>query len=221
MSPLVLAAAFNLNHPAHTRGMAFHPLSVANVMVIGVMLVVFAPRYAAVPGSRSSRRRAQGRGPPSEHHPHPAVRGPPQAVLDGARPRSRRGGAASRQAAARRAAHLRGLLDLRVRRGLDRLAGRHHRLGHDPGVKGPAWWHYTGIGHFFNAIHLWSVELFFFAMVVHLWGKYWMAAWRGGRERVWVTGAITFLVAVPARSPGMSPSRTSTRSGSPRRPRTR
>jgi ubiquinol-cytochrome c reductase cytochrome b subunit len=64
-------------------------------------------------------------------------------------------------------------------------------------LKGPAWWHYTGVGHFFNSIHLWSVELFFFAMVVHLWGKYWMAAWRGGRSRVWITGAITFLVAVP------------------------
>jgi ubiquinol-cytochrome c reductase cytochrome b subunit len=34
-------------------------------------------------------------------------------------------------------------------------------------------------------------------MVVHLWGKFWMAAWRGGRARVWVTGAIVFLVAVP------------------------
>ena len=65
-------------------------------------------------------------------------------------------------------------------------------------LKGPAWWHDTGVGHFFNSIHLWSVELFFFVMVVHLWGKYWMAAWRGGRARVWVTGAITFLVAVPA-----------------------
>ncbi|HEY5262181.1 MAG TPA: cytochrome b N-terminal domain-containing protein [Solirubrobacteraceae bacterium] len=64
-------------------------------------------------------------------------------------------------------------------------------------LKGPAWWHGTGIGHFFNSIHLWAVELFFFAMVVHLWGKYWMAAWRGGRTRVWVTGAVTFLVAVP------------------------
>jgi quinol---cytochrome c reductase cytochrome b subunit, bacillus type len=64
-------------------------------------------------------------------------------------------------------------------------------------LKGPAWWHFTGIGHFFNSVHLWSVELFFFFMVVHLWGKYWMAAWRGGRSRVWVTGAVTFLVAVP------------------------
>ncbi len=64
-------------------------------------------------------------------------------------------------------------------------------------LKGPAWWHYTGIGHFLNSIHMWAVELFFFVMVVHLWGKYWMAAWRGGRIRVWVTGAIVFLVAVP------------------------
>jgi hypothetical protein len=65
-------------------------------------------------------------------------------------------------------------------------------------LKGPAWWHFTEVGHFFNSIHLWSVELFFFVMVVHLWGKYWMAAWRGGRGAVWVTGAITFLVAIPA-----------------------
>jgi ubiquinol-cytochrome c reductase cytochrome b subunit len=64
-------------------------------------------------------------------------------------------------------------------------------------LKGPSWWYHTGVGHFFNSIHLWSVELFFFAMVVHLWGKYWMAAWRGGRTRTWVTGAVTFLVAIP------------------------
>jgi hypothetical protein len=64
-------------------------------------------------------------------------------------------------------------------------------------LKGPGWWHFTGIGHFFNSIHLWSVELFFFFMVIHLWGKYWMAAWRGGRARVWMSGAIAFVVAVP------------------------
>jgi ubiquinol-cytochrome c reductase cytochrome b subunit len=64
-------------------------------------------------------------------------------------------------------------------------------------LKGPAWWHYTSVGHFFNSVHLWAVELFFFVMVVHLWGKYWMAAWRGGRAHVWITGAVVFLVAVP------------------------
>ncbi len=64
-------------------------------------------------------------------------------------------------------------------------------------LKGPGWWHFTGIGRFFNSIHMWGVELFFFFMVIHLWGKYWMAAWRGGRTRTWITGAVTFLVAIP------------------------
>jgi ubiquinol-cytochrome c reductase cytochrome b subunit len=64
-------------------------------------------------------------------------------------------------------------------------------------LKGPAWWHVASVGHFVNSIHLWSVELFFFFMVIHLWGKFWMAAWRGGRARVWMTGAVAFLVAVP------------------------
>jgi ubiquinol-cytochrome c reductase cytochrome b subunit len=64
-------------------------------------------------------------------------------------------------------------------------------------LKGPAWWHYTGVGHFFNSIHLWAVELFFFFMVIHLWGKFFMAAWRGGRARTWMSGAITFLIAIP------------------------
>ncbi len=64
-------------------------------------------------------------------------------------------------------------------------------------LKGPGWWHDGSIGHFFNSLHLWAVELFFFFMVIHLWGKYWMSAWRGGRAKVWMTGAITFLVAIP------------------------
>ncbi len=66
------------------------------------------------------------------------------------------------------------------------------------GLKGPAWWHTSGVGKFFNSIHLWAVELFFFTMVVHLWGKFFMGAWRDGRGRTWVTGAITFLVAIGA-----------------------
>ena len=66
------------------------------------------------------------------------------------------------------------------------------------GLKGPAWWHYTGVGHFFNSIHLWSVELFFFFMVIHLWGKFFMAAWRSGRSRTWMSGAVTFLISIAA-----------------------
>jgi quinol-cytochrome oxidoreductase complex cytochrome b subunit len=64
------------------------------------------------------------------------------------------------------------------------------------GLKGPAWWHVSSLGHFFNSTHFWSVQLFFFAMVVHLWAKFFMGAWRGGRGGTWVTGAVVFLIAV-------------------------
>ncbi|MEB0222663.1 cytochrome b N-terminal domain-containing protein, partial [Pseudomonas sp. AB12(2023)] len=51
---------------------------------------------------------------------------------------------------------------------------------------------------FVNSVHLWSVEVFFMTMVVHLWGKYWMAAWRGGRTLTWITGMAAFLVSIVA-----------------------
>ncbi|MHB1534441.1 MAG: cytochrome b N-terminal domain-containing protein [Acidimicrobiales bacterium] len=61
---------------------------------------------------------------------------------------------------------------------------------------GPAWWHTSGVGHFVNSLHLWSVELFMGFMVIHLWAKFWMAAWRGRRSFTWMTGVVCFLVAV-------------------------
>jgi quinol-cytochrome oxidoreductase complex cytochrome b subunit len=65
-------------------------------------------------------------------------------------------------------------------------------------LKGPAWWHLSTVGLFFNSIHLWSVELFFFFMVLHLWGKFFMAAWRGKRALTWMTGVIAFAVSIGA-----------------------
>jgi ubiquinol-cytochrome c reductase cytochrome b subunit len=63
---------------------------------------------------------------------------------------------------------------------------------------GAAWWHTSSLGHFMNSVHLWSVELFFAAMVVHLWGKFWMAAWRGNRGLTWVTGVVSFVTSIGA-----------------------
>jgi quinol-cytochrome oxidoreductase complex cytochrome b subunit len=60
-------------------------------------------------------------------------------------------------------------------------------------IKGPQWWHRSSTGHYVNSLHLWSVELFMAFMVIHLWGKFFMAAWRGKRAMTWVTGAICFL----------------------------
>jgi len=65
-------------------------------------------------------------------------------------------------------------------------------------VMGPNWWHISSTGLFVNSLHLWSVEVFFFAMVVHLWGKFFMAAWRGRRRATWITGVVTFLVSIGA-----------------------
>jgi quinol-cytochrome oxidoreductase complex cytochrome b subunit len=65
-------------------------------------------------------------------------------------------------------------------------------------IRGPQWWHGSSVGHFVNSMHLWSVEIFFFAMVVHLWGKFFMAAWRGGRALTWMTGVVTFLASIAA-----------------------
>ncbi len=61
---------------------------------------------------------------------------------------------------------------------------------------GAAWYHVSSVGHFVNSLHLWSVELFFAFMVVHLWGKFWMAAWRGRRTLTWVTGVVAFVASI-------------------------
>ncbi|WP_413249148.1 cytochrome b N-terminal domain-containing protein [Sinomonas flava] len=63
-------------------------------------------------------------------------------------------------------------------------------------LNGPAWYHVSALGHFINSTHLWSVELFFMLMVIHLWGKFWMASWRGGRALTWITGVIAFVVSI-------------------------
>jgi cytochrome b/b6/petB-like protein len=63
---------------------------------------------------------------------------------------------------------------------------------------GPQWWHVSAVGHWFNSVHLWSVQAFFFFMVLHLWGMFFQAAWRDGRGRTWAIGAITFVVSIMA-----------------------
>ncbi|HXW46440.1 MAG TPA: cytochrome b N-terminal domain-containing protein [Streptosporangiaceae bacterium] len=63
-------------------------------------------------------------------------------------------------------------------------------------VGGVDWWHINPVGHFFNSLHLWSAELFMALIVIHLWGKFWMAAWRGRRAATWITGVVAFLASI-------------------------
>jgi Cytochrome b(N-terminal)/b6/petB len=61
---------------------------------------------------------------------------------------------------------------------------------------GADWWHTNPVGHFFNSLHLWSVEMFMTFIVIHLWGKFWMAAWRGRRALTWMTGVLAFVASI-------------------------
>jgi cell wall-associated NlpC family hydrolase len=63
-------------------------------------------------------------------------------------------------------------------------------------IGGPDWWHTNPVGHFANSLHMWSVEAFMAFLVIHLWGKFWMAAWRGKRSLTWVTGVVAFVASV-------------------------
>ncbi|HEU6439944.1 MAG TPA: cytochrome b N-terminal domain-containing protein [Terriglobales bacterium] len=61
---------------------------------------------------------------------------------------------------------------------------------------GPQWWHQSGVGHFVNSLHLWSVQVFFISMVLHLWGQYFMASWRDGRAKTWMVGVVIFAFSI-------------------------
>ncbi|HET8560932.1 MAG TPA: cytochrome b N-terminal domain-containing protein [Marmoricola sp.] len=63
-------------------------------------------------------------------------------------------------------------------------------------IGGATWWHVSSLGHYVNSVHLWSVELFFAFMVIHLWGQFWMAAWRGRRTLTWITGVVAFVSSI-------------------------
>jgi hypothetical protein len=54
----MMGAVFNLNHPAHTVDWGFVHLSVANVVVIGLMLAVFV-LAVVLPFPGAARRRGE------------------------------------------------------------------------------------------------------------------------------------------------------------------
>lgn len=64
-------------------------------------------------------------------------------------------------------------------------------------ANGPQWWTVSPIGFFFRGVHFWAVQAFFFFMVLHLLRVFFSGAWRGGREKTWLLGTMSLLVAVP------------------------
>lgn len=61
---------------------------------------------------------------------------------------------------------------------------------------GPGWRHTSSFGKFVDATHMWSVQLFFFFMILHLVAQFLLATWRGRRGLTWAMGAIALLASV-------------------------
>jgi ubiquinol-cytochrome c reductase cytochrome b subunit len=61
---------------------------------------------------------------------------------------------------------------------------------------GPVWRHTSSIGAFVNAMHYWSVEVFYLSLVMHVMFKFFTAAWRDGRWRTWLTGWCIFAASI-------------------------
>ncbi len=63
-------------------------------------------------------------------------------------------------------------------------------------VGGVQWWHTSSLGGFVNSLHFWGVQAFFLFMAVHALFTYFVMGWRGGRGFTWVTGVLSFLLAI-------------------------
>jgi hypothetical protein len=209
-----LAAAVDLNNPGHYLHWSIFTVSVANLVLIAVMVVIFgaalllpfpqgkddAASPSRVPGNGAAGRGPLDSGTPADGgeaslHSYADVnvvdrtwtgavrRGalrilPPAKLLPGRQP-----------AYVASWIYVFGVATLAAL-GLAIVSGFAIALG------GPDWWHTNPVGHFFNSLHLWSVEMFMAFMVIHLWGKFWMAAWRGRRALTWITGVLAFVASV-------------------------
>jgi Cytochrome b(N-terminal)/b6/petB len=191
--------AIDLNHPGHFLSGWIFDISVANLVVIAVMVVIFGlallvpfPRRHAAradPGTGTLAGAAADDGAAAPDDPDAgmwtnrvrrlAVRLlPPGKLLPDRQP-----------AYVASWIYVFGVATLATL-GLAIASGFALALG------GPDWYHYNSVGHFFNSLHLWSVELFMAFLVIHLWGKFWMAAWRGRRAMTWITGVVAFGASV-------------------------
>jgi len=63
-------------------------------------------------------------------------------------------------------------------------------------LMGIGWHHISAIGHFVDALHFWSAQVFFASLGGHMIAKFFKAAWRDGRWKTWIVGLLTFAVAV-------------------------
>ena len=187
----------DLNHPGTYLHWSIFEISVANLIVIAVMVVLFGAalllpfprRHAAAQTSAGP-----GAGEPDGEVPviAPAAEGDERMWTARVRRRALRLLPPGKLLPDRQPAYVASWVYVF---GVATLAALALAIasGFAIAIGGTDWWHTNPVGHFFNSVHLWSVELFMAFMVIHLWGKFWMAAWRGNRALTWMTGVVAFL----------------------------
>jgi quinol-cytochrome oxidoreductase complex cytochrome b subunit len=196
-----LAAAVNLTQPGRYLHWSIFTVSVANLVLIAVMVVIFgAALVIPFPGRHHDEDEQVSPAPGPTTVPAASADRPDQAGTNRmwtARIRNRALGLLppGKLLPDRQPAYVGswiyvfGVASLTAL-GIVILSGTAIALG------GTDWWHTNPVGHFFNSLHLWSVELFMAFLVIHLWGKFWMAAWRGRRGLTWVTGVVAFIASI-------------------------
>src|SRR5215469_9354666 len=207
--PALAAGPIDLNQPGSYWHWSIFNVSVANLVLIAVMVVIFGaalvlpfPKGKTYPAEQSATDPATGEPLPAGGTAAEARHAQPAADDEDAKmwtARVRRRALAllppgkllpDRQPAYVASwAYVFGVASLAAL-GMAIASGFALALG------GSDWWHYSPWGHFFNSLHLWSVELFMALLVIHLWAKFWMAAWRGRRALTWITGVVAFLASI-------------------------
>jgi hypothetical protein len=188
--------AINLNQPGSYVTWNIFNISVANLVLILVMIVIFGAALM-LPFPRLSRH--GGNLPPEPERPktdpYPAAPGDERMWTARFRRRVMSALPPNKLLPDRQPAYVASWVYVF---GVGSLAALGVVIvsGFTIAIGGTDWWHTNPVGHFFNSLHLWSVELFMALLVIHLWGKFWMAAWRGRRTLTWITGVVAFVASV-------------------------
>src|SRR5215471_10538513 len=153
-------AAVDLNQPGSYVHWSIFDVSVANLVLIAVMVVIFgAALVLPFPGRHRTGPAEAATGPTPEEAAAPYLGDPADARM----------------------------WTSRVRRWGMRVLPPGKVLPDRQPAYVASWIYVFGV---------WSVELFMAFLVIHLWGKFWMAAWRGRRALTWITGVAAFVAAV-------------------------
>ena len=200
MVPIALAGhapvAIDLNQPGTYLNWNIFTISVANLVLIAVMVAIFgAALLLPFPGRRRPLEPAQEATDPGEPAAYQAAPGDERMWTARVRRQAVTTLPPNKLLPDRQPAYVASWVYIF---GVASLAAFVIVIvsGFAIALGGPDWWHTNPVGHFFNSLHLWSVELFMALLVIHLWGKFWMAAWRGRRAMTWITGMVAFLASI-------------------------